>query len=105
MKQDERSQGFEWPQTTPPYHCITDEQAEQWHRDGYFLLKNAIPQALHNHFKLTDNDGTGLKPWRGPPQEARKPSRVPLASRQWLHVCKTRELPDLLDSAYAGDHR
>ena len=45
MKQDERSQGFEWPQTTPPYHCITDEQAEQWHRDGYFLLKNAIPQA------------------------------------------------------------
>jgi len=45
LKQDARSQGFQWPQTTPPYHCISEEQAEQWQRDGYFLLKNAIPQS------------------------------------------------------------
>ena len=45
MRKDDRSLGFKWPETTPPYHCITEKQAEQWRRDGYFLLKDVIPKS------------------------------------------------------------
>ncbi len=33
------------PRRPPPYHCITEKQAEQWRRDGYFLLKDVIPKS------------------------------------------------------------
>ncbi|MBL6686642.1 MAG: phytanoyl-CoA dioxygenase family protein [Pseudomonadales bacterium] len=44
MKIDARSQNFVWSSPKGPYRRITEAQAAQWHRDGYFLLKNAIPK-------------------------------------------------------------
>ena len=45
MRIDERSQNFVWSGPQGPYRRITEAQAEQWHEEGYFLLKNAIPKA------------------------------------------------------------
>ena len=42
MRIDERSQNFVWSGPQGPYRRITEAQAEQWHEEGYFLLKNAM---------------------------------------------------------------
>ena len=46
MQADPRNRGFTWPERRGPFRVVTDAQAEQWNRDGYFLMEGALDPAL-----------------------------------------------------------
>ena len=37
---------FSWPEVTGPFRVLSDDQAEQWNRDGYFVLEDALDEAM-----------------------------------------------------------
>ncbi len=36
------NEGFSWPERVAPFRLVSDQQAEQWNRAGYFLLEQVI---------------------------------------------------------------
>ena len=44
LQRHEQNTGFEWRDATGPFRVISEFQAQQWNRDGAFLLQQVIPQ-------------------------------------------------------------
>ncbi|MBT3428196.1 MAG: phytanoyl-CoA dioxygenase family protein [Gammaproteobacteria bacterium] len=42
MKLDQRSQDFSWRERSGPFRVISQAQAQQWNKAGYFILKGAL---------------------------------------------------------------